>query len=264
MVAWLGLAGTAITVLAFFGISNFEELQQALDEESAGSRSADSAAGASGGAGDGEYGGAYSSSGADGGVGDESSSGGVDDDEATVAGGDSGYTEAPPSPTPEPDPTLDAFRAVSAGDCLHTWMVSGDRWSSDIPEIISCEADGAAVYVTRVSDSAGSCPVDAGRSYLSYRGEEETAVLCVTRLFEAGQCFLGSPGNSANLMSWVDCEATRVPQPYDRIFNVTGYYNSSYGTGAAVCRRVAGDTTRYLSWVVDQGAAVLCAVVYRS
>ncbi|WP_059008846.1 LppU/SCO3897 family protein [Streptomyces specialis] len=254
-------------MLTFFGISNFEELQQALDEDAGASQTTGSVTGGAGGADDIEDGDAYGS-GADGGAGDDGSSGsaygGDDIDIDTDADSGSGDTGAPPSPTPEPDPTLDAFQAVSAGDCLHNWMVSSDRWASEVPNTVSCSADGAAVYVTGVSDSTGSCPVDAGRSYLSYQGEEETAVLCVTRLFEAGQCFLGSPDNSANLMSWVDCEATSVPQPYDRIYNITGYYNSSYGTSTAVCRRAADDTTTYINWVVDQGAAVLCAVVHRS
>ncbi|WP_240796595.1 serine/threonine-protein kinase [Streptomyces sp. RFCAC02] len=171
---------------------------------------------------------------------------------------------APESPAPEeaapPDPTLEAYRSVGAGECLHNWMVSDTAWSSDVPETVSCDAEGVAVWVTLTTDDAGDCPVDAGRSYLTYSSGGETVALCVTRLFEVGQCFLGMADGSANLMSWADCYQG-VPAPYSLLYNVTAVYSAPADPTGAECRQSAQDQTQYQWWSPDGGRVLLCAVV---
>jgi hypothetical protein len=180
------------------------------------------------------------------------------------SGSGSGGIDAP-TQTPRPDPTLESYQEVAAGDCLANWMVDETSWVSDLPEAVDCDADNAGLWVSRTSDSTAACDTDAGRSYLSYSSAEgDTVALCVTRQFEVGQCFLGESDNSANLMSWVDCEAPSVPSPYTQLFNVTGVYSAPANPEGTECARVAGDTTQYWWWTMDGDSVMLCAVVYSS
>lgn len=187
-------------------------------------------------------------------------SGGTDTGGTTSgSGGTTGYEDPT---TPPPDPTLDAYRAVQAGDCLRNWMTGETTWASDIPEVVGCGDEAAGVFVSQTSDDWTVCPTDAGRSYLSYTSGLESAALCVTRQFAEGQCFLGMDDDSANLMSWVDCEASTVPAPYSQMYNVTGVYAAPANITDGVCSRVQGDTTEYWYWTIDGGETLLCAVVY--
>jgi hypothetical protein len=193
-----------------------------------------------------------SSGGTDSGGSSTTSSGGYD------SGGTTGYEE----PTTPPDPTLEAYQSVQAGDCLRNWMIGETSWASDVPEVIGCGAEAAGVYVSLTSDSTVDCPVDAGRSYLSYTSGLETVALCVTRQFAVGQCFLGTSDGSANLMSWVDCEGGNVPSPYSQKYNVTGVYAAPSNVTGDECLRSSTDTTQYWYWTIDDGTTLLCAVVY--
>jgi hypothetical protein len=176
----------------------------------------------------------------------------------TSSGGTTGYEE----PTPPPDPTMEAYQAVSTGDCLRNWMVGESEWASDVPEVIGCGADAAGVYVSQTTSDYSVCSVDAGRSYLSYSDGYETVALCVTRQFAVGQCFLGMSDGSANLMSWVDCEGGNVPSPYSQKYNVTGVYSAPSNVTGDECMRSSTDTTQYWYWTIDGGATLLCSVVY--
>ncbi len=206
--------------------------------------------------------------GASGGSGGDSGGGDSGGSDLGGSGGDSGATGGvTPTPTPEPtptptDPMLDEYLAVTTGDCLGNWMIDDYNWASDYPEVTGCGADNAGVWVSQTSDSTSDCPVDSGRSYLSYTGTYETVALCVTRQFAVGQCFLGMSDNSANLMSWVDCEATSLPDPYSQMFNVTGVYSAPANVTGNECSQYQGDTTEYWWWLIDAESTLLCAVVY--
>ncbi|MGP4110757.1 LppU/SCO3897 family protein [Streptomyces sp. 4N509B] len=185
-------------------------------------------------------------------------------DAGATSGGDSGGTTGYETPTPPPDPTLEAYRAVNAGDCLNNWMTGESSWVSDTPDVISCDDDAAGVWVSQTSDSTSDCPMDAGRSYLSYTSGAETVALCVTRQFEVGQCFLGMSDGSANLMSWHDCAATSVPSPYSQLYNVTGVYSAPSSVQGDECRQTTYDQNEYWWWTIDGGSILLCAVVHSS
>ncbi|SFD76708.1 LppU/SCO3897 family protein [Streptomyces aidingensis] len=160
------------------------------------------------------------------------------------------------------DETLEAYRAVNAGDCLHTWMTGQDTWATEVPKVVACGSEGAAVRVSRVTDTVGDCPSDGGRYHLSYTAEEGgTVVLCVTRRFETGQCILSLPDGSANLMSWVACRGA-VPAPYSRTYIVTGVYAAPAEHEPGQCDRTRNDGTAYASWFVDGDTVLVCAVVY--
>lgn len=198
--------------------------------------------------------------GPDGGAG---GAGGTDTGDAT-GGGQTMPTPTPTAPTsPPPDPTLEAFRAVNSGDCLATWMTGETTWASDVPEVVPCDADNAGVWVSQTSDSTTTCPTDNARWFLSYTSGTETVVLCVTRQFEVGQCFLGMSDGSANLMSWVDCDNGTVPAPYSQVYNVTGVYQAPATVEGTECRQSANDQNEYWWWTIDGDTVLLCAVVYR-
>jgi hypothetical protein len=206
--------------------------------------------------GGGDLGGGDLGGGGDSGTSSTGSSGGYD------SGGSSGDSGATATPTAPPDPTLEAYQQVSSGDCLHNWMTGETTWASEVPETIGCGAEGAALWVSQTSDSISTCPVDSGRSYLSYTSGAETVAICVTRQFAVGQCFLGLPDGGANLMSWVDCEGNSVPAPYSQKYNVTGVYSAPANITGSECSRTSGDTTQYYWWTLDAETVMLCAVVY--
>jgi hypothetical protein len=190
-------------------------------------------------------------------TGTSGTSGGTSGTSGTDSGGTTGYDTAPP-----PDPTLDAYKSVQAGDCLANWMTGETTWASETPEVVACGADNAGVWVSETSDDVSVCPVDAGRSYLSYSSGYENVALCVTRQFEVEQCFLGTDDGSANLMSWFDCGSSSLPTPYTLKYNVTGVYSAPANITGNECMRVDGDTTEYWYWTVDGGSTLLCAVIY--
>ncbi|UED87367.1 hypothetical protein [Streptomyces profundus] len=179
-------------------------------------------------------------------------------------GGSGGTGGQPPTdnPTPDPtDPTMDLYQQVSAGNCLGNWMVNETDWASTNPEMVDCSADNAGVWVSQTSGSVSDCPVDAGRSYLSYSFNGETVALCVTRQFEIGQCFLGMSDGSGNLMSWVDCQGGTVPSPYSQKFNVIAVYAAPSNPTGNECSSDAGNQ-QYYWWTMDGDSTLLCAVTY--
>ncbi|GGV93509.1 hypothetical protein GCM10015535_56690 [Streptomyces gelaticus] len=180
--------------------------------------------------------------------------------------------ESDPEPsTPIPDPTEEAFKAISAGDCL-TVYDTGRRgttsidWSVDVPpDPVSCAGEQALVRVT-ATDTA--CPTGYGKSYWSYQSATtgNTTKLCLTRIYHATYCMLGQQsGDSISLgtMTSVACRREPVPAPYNQIMHITGVYRAPAGANANNCRRVAGDQTRYWAWLVDDGATLLCTMIYQ-
>ncbi|TDC26247.1 hypothetical protein E1265_04780 [Streptomyces sp. 8K308] len=193
------------------------------------------------------------------GLGDGSGSGGIDDS----SGGGGGLETTAPTPETPSDPTLDAFLAVSQGDCLANWMTDETTWSSDIPEVVSCDDEAAALWVSQTSEFAVDCAAGPGQSYFSYTSygaEVQNIYLCVTRQFDVGQCFLGMSDGSANLLSWVDCEGSIAP-PYSQLYNVTAVYDAPANTDGEECRSASGDD--FWWWTLDNDSVLLCAVIYR-
>ncbi|GAB2874629.1 hypothetical protein GCM10022245_06970 [Streptomyces mayteni] len=185
--------------------------------------------------------------------------GGADGGGSTDGTGGTDTTIPTEEPTPT-DPTLEAFQQVGSGDCLNNWMTDEVSWASDLPEVVNCDAEGAALWVSQTSEYTSDCGMSPGQSYLSYSAGLETVTLCVTRQFDVGQCFLGMSDGSANLMSWVDCEGT-IPAPYSQLYNVTAVYSAPANTDGEECRSASGDD--FWWWTVDDDSVLLCAVVYR-
>jgi hypothetical protein len=185
------------------------------------------------------------------------------------SGGGSSSSSGGSDAAPPPDPTADAFKAVSPGDCLKNWHTGSD-WSSTTPVKASCGSNDGIMFVTSVKTSTGACPSGAGQSYLSYRsGAGDTTALCMTRQFKEGYCFLGKQEGDkitdGNLMSLVECTAGKVPQPWNQIMHITGVYAAPGGqVSHEHCARVQGDQTYYWHWVVDDGKTLVCTMVYGS
>lgn len=194
--------------------------------------------------------------------------GGLDDD-----GGRDEETRRPEpkTPSPTPDPTEKAFRAVSSGDCLlvyDTGRGGGTTvdWSAKVPpNPVSCASEKAYVQVTSVS---GDCPITIGKSSWTYRSpvSGRTTKLCLTRIYHPSYCLLGKQSGdriSLGSMTAVDCARKPVPVPYNQIMHITGVYQAPPGANASNCRRAQGDQTRYWAWLVDDGDTLLCTTIYR-
>ncbi|MEW1868021.1 hypothetical protein AB0420_07515 [Streptomyces caelestis] len=177
----------------------------------------------------------------------------------------------PEASTPAPDPTGEAFEALSVGDCLavHDTGRGGTTsidWSVGAPpDPVSCAGEQAQVQVTAVNTD---CPTGYGKSYWSHRSATsgDTTKLCLTRVYHADYCILGrQSGDSISLalMSAVACRREPVPVPYNQIMHITGVYRAPAGADANNCRRVAGDPTRYWAALVDDGATLLCTTIYQ-
>jgi hypothetical protein len=183
-----------------------------------------------------------------------------------------GSTDSDPEPsTPTPDPTEEAFKAISAGDCLAVYDTgrggtTSIDWSVDVPpDPVSCAGEQALVQVT-ATDTA--CPTSYGKSYWSYQSATtgNTTKLCLTRIYHATYCMLGrQSGDSISLgmMTSVACRREPVPAAYNQIMHITGVYRAPAGANANNCRRAAGDQTRYWAWLVDDGATLLCTTIYQ-
>ncbi|MDI2128385.1 hypothetical protein [Yinghuangia seranimata] len=159
----------------------------------------------------------------------------------------------------------EAFASVASnGTCLNTWQTgvqTGHVWSKDPPPAVACGSDSAFVRVIGVNVT--NCPeTDPGVAAWRAEGYE----LCLERQFRQGQCFLvkrdggtqDSPAYSANLFTWVDCDAARIPSEYDSILAITGVYRAPATVQPGVCSRVAGDRTRYWYWV-SRDTTLVCA-----
>ncbi|MBU6529533.1 hypothetical protein ACFUIW_26140 [Streptomyces sp. NPDC057245] len=177
----------------------------------------------------------------------------------------------PESPTPTPDPTEEAFKAVSVSDCLavHDTGRGGATsidWSSDAPpDPVPCADVRAQVQVTATDTD---CPTGYGKSYWSYWSDatSTTTKLCLTRIYHANYCLLGQQSGdsiSLGLMTAVDCQRKPVPSPYNQIMSITGVYRAPAGANANNCLRVAGDQTPYWTALVDDGATLLCTTIYQ-
>ena len=197
-------------------------------------------------------------------------------------GGDDGTSgddaEGAFTPSPTPDPTASAFDAIRAGDCLALWDTGygGDTidWSSDVPPdpLPSCEDKDAMVRVTAVGDSVADCATGTGRSYWAYLSpsDHRNRVLCLSRVYRTYYCLLGiQKGEGANArisigpMTAVDCEAERVPLPYNQIMHITGVYRAPPGASADNCVQGPGDTRYYWAWKVDGGETLLCTTIFQ-
>ncbi|WAP57911.1 LppU/SCO3897 family protein [Streptomyces sp. S465] len=185
-------------------------------------------------------------------------------------GGGPAETQAPASPTVAPDPTAEAYRAVSPGDCLAVYDTGYGDYNTQMPAPVDCGAGKAFMWVSAVRSSGGACPQGPGQNYMAYTSRGRTTALCLTRQFKVGYCLLAEQTGSgqqarmnAGLMTVVDCEAKRVPARYNRILHITGVYKAPANASAANCARVQGDRTYYWSWVVNDGRTLLCTMVYQ-
>ncbi|WP_439679117.1 hypothetical protein [Embleya sp. MST-111070] len=169
-------------------------------------------------------------------------------------------------PTPVRDPRADAFAAVAHnGICLNAWQTGTERgsgWNTDTPRAVDCDSDSAYVRVAGVN--ATNCPIsDPGVTSWRYRDVD----LCLERQFRKGQCFLVSrsggtentPRYSANLFTWIDCDAARIPASFDSLLAVTGVYRAPAEVRAGACARVANDRTYYWYWVAHNDTTLICA-----
>ncbi|GAA1063471.1 LppU/SCO3897 family protein [Streptomyces asiaticus] len=185
-------------------------------------------------------------------------------------GGGSAETRAPATPTVAPDPTGEAYRAVSPGNCLAVYDTGYGDYNTRMPAPVDCDAGNAYMWVSAVRSGGGACPQGAGQDYMSYTSRGRTTALCLTRQFKVGYCLLAKQTGSgqqarmnAGLMTAVDCDAKRVPVRYNRILHITGVYKAPANASAANCARVQGDRTYYWSWLVNGGRTLLCAMVYQ-
>ncbi|MFB7374194.1 hypothetical protein ACFC0D_30600 [Streptomyces sp. NPDC056222] len=186
-------------------------------------------------------------------------------------GGGSSGESAPAASTPAPDPTEEAFKAISAGDCLAVYDTgrggtTSIDWSTDVPpDPVSCASEQALVKVT-ATDTA--CPTNYGKSYWSYQSATtgNTTRLCLSRIYHATYCMLGQQSGdsiSLGMMTAVACRREPVPAPYNQIMHITGVYRAPAGANANNCLRAAGDQTRYWAWLADDGATLLCTTIYQ-
>jgi hypothetical protein len=59
-------------------------------------------------------------------------------------------------------------------------------------------------------------------------------------------------------MSWVDCAARRVPQPYDTVLIVSGVFQAPATVPRGACARGAYDQTPYWYWKANGGSTLIC------
>ncbi|WP_229815880.1 serine/threonine-protein kinase [Streptomyces lucensis] len=189
------------------------------------------------------------------------------------SGGDSSDSKPDPDPetsSPEPDPTEEAFKAVSPGDCLDVVDTGyGGRtrydWSEDEPNTALC-GYGTRVKVTGTS---GDCPSGVGKATWSYysTGSGERTALCLAGQYHQGDCLLAKHEtnnviSSIAMLSAPNCTDRRVPIAYNEILVVTDLYRATPGAGAEVCRHGQYDRNTYWSTKVDDGATLLCLKAY--
>ncbi|MER6140550.1 serine/threonine-protein kinase [Streptomyces sparsogenes] len=178
----------------------------------------------------------------------------------------------PETSSPTPDPTEEAFKAVSVGDCLPVYD-TGRRggvidWSADVPPTpVSCGSQWAGlVRVTSTSDSV--CPSGNGKASWTYASSVsgETTKLCVSRIYLKNYCVLGKQsGDSISIgpMTAVDCRAGRVPSAYNQIMHISGVYQAPAGASARNCVEGPNDRRRYWAWLVDDGRTLLCTTIFQ-
>uniref|UniRef100_UPI003F492F13 hypothetical protein n=1 Tax=Nonomuraea bangladeshensis TaxID=404385 RepID=UPI003F492F13 len=180
---------------------------------------------------------------------------------------DSGSEQNPKAEEPEPDRTEDAFRSVSAGDCLPVYRTGyGDDWSqSKPPESVSCRGNYAGLfYVTRTGGSGLICP--NGRAEDSWRYysaiSKQTTTLCLRRIWVKNYCVLaidsGDQSLSVGLSTAVGCNADRVPKPYNRIVVVSDVYRAPPDAHVGYCKKNQYDNRMYWMVLVSGGEDMVC------
>ncbi|MFF4218410.1 serine/threonine-protein kinase [Streptomyces nondiastaticus] len=196
------------------------------------------------------------------------------------SGGSSGKERDDPGPQTSyrardnaPDRKEEAFKAVSAGDCLPVYDTGrgGEAiaWSADVPpKPVSCGSQWAGLV--RVTSTAGSvCPSGVGKASWTYSssGSGRTTKLCVTRIYLKNYCVLGKQsGDSITIgpMTAVDCRAQRVPAAYNQVMHISGVYRAPAGANAGNCREGTYDRRQYWAWLVNDDEVLLCTTVFRN
>lgn len=181
--------------------------------------------------------------------------------------GSGGSTETDPVPEPDPtDPTEEAFQAVSQGSCLPIYRDGRDWNVSEPPAAVSCGSDrGGLFQVTRTLTDSTSCPSGSGRDMWTYYSSVTgtTTTLCLNRVWVKNYCVLaeqsGNDITSIGSTTAVDCDATRVPVPYDQVLVVAGVYQvPASGADTSNCPTGPGDNRRYWSIYTDDGETLVC------
>ncbi|MGW7290184.1 serine/threonine protein kinase [Streptomyces sp. NPDC054847] len=164
----------------------------------------------------------------------------------------------PPTPTRTPSAEDRVFAAVRGGDCLSAYN-NGGGWSTPLPVRVDCDAGDAYVRVDSVTDSVSDCPRGPGRHLWArfLQADLKSRVLCVSRQFRKGQCFVaersGDNITDAEVMGIWNCSADKVPKGYNEVLQITGYYKKTSN-----CREGAYDRNIYWSWDVDDGRSTIC------
>ncbi|GAA0920563.1 serine/threonine-protein kinase [Streptomyces thermoalcalitolerans] len=173
-------------------------------------------------------------------------------------------------PTPTPPRTLEpedlAFAAVRAGDCLNTYSNGYGGWSSSVPERVHCDSADAYLRVTATKKTGTSdpdCPSGNGRGEWTHITATSTAItLCLTRQYRKGQCFPAKIDNdsvSADLMVVWSCSRDTVPQGYNQILQITGYFKAPRSLSGDICPSEPGHYFYY--WLVDNKENLICAEI---
>ncbi|MGC5536347.1 hypothetical protein [Streptomyces sp. SR-10] len=203
---------------------------------------------------------------------DVSIGGGSGSDGGSGSGGDGGSGDggsgggAAKQPPPASDPTTEAFRRVRVGSCLPIHQTgSGGDWNVGVPPAaVSCGTQRAGLFrVTRTGGDSVNCEAGAGSaSWISPRSRASEAVkLCLERVWVKQYCILAEDnGGSMSLGSTtaVDCGATSVPRPYNRVLAISGVYRAPADANSAHCREGASDPRTYWSLVVTGRTILVC------
>ncbi|MEU9927934.1 hypothetical protein [Streptomyces sp. WAC00303] len=201
---------------------------------------------------------------------DVSIGGGSGSDGGSGSGGDggsggSGGGGAAKQP-PASDPATEAFRSVRVGSCLPVHQTgSGGDWNVGAPPgAVPCDTRRAGLFrVTRTGGGGVTCEEGAdSTSWTSPRsGAAEDVKLCLERVWVKQYCILAEDnGGSMSLGSTtaVDCGATSVPRPYNRVLAVSGVYRAPADANSAHCREGASDPRTYWSLVVTGRTILVC------
>ncbi|NEB99456.1 hypothetical protein G3I37_10175 [Streptomyces anulatus] len=200
---------------------------------------------------------------------DVSIGGGSGSDGGSGSGGDGGSGGgggAAKQPPPANDPTTEAFRRVQVGSCLpiHQTGYGGD-WNVGVPPAaVSCDTQRAGLFrVTRTGGESVNCEAGAGStSWISPRsGATEAVKLCLERVWVKQYCILAEDnggGMSLGSTTAVDCGATSVPRPYNRVLAISGVYRAPADANSAHCREGATDPRTYWSLVVTGRTILVC------
>lgn len=194
------------------------------------------------------------------------SSGGSTDGGGSASGGSAetvDETESEPEPT---DSTEEAFQAVGEGSCLPVYRDGADWNVSVPPSPVSCGSDRAGLFqVTRTLTDSTACPTGVGRDSWSHHSTVTgtTTTLCLNRVWVKNYCVLaeGSANDVSSIGSTtaVDCDATRVPVPYNQVLVIAGVYQvPASGADTSNCPTGPGDNRRYWSLYADSGETLVC------